>query len=261
MKEQLKKFAAKKFRRYPKTREIVELREELYSMMCDRYDDCIAAGMSEREGYRKACELMQNCKAAVREVEMGSSLGALRKKLTDILAFSAVYLLTLTCAYLILSLFVFDSFEKTWMITVAGAFVYLIYIACSLYGYARMFEFKQLTRIAFGGIFFSLLPVVYVLPSMLVSIFLGKSIWSWSWLSALVLGMIYLAADMVFFAESKLCFRLEFAGLGLVAATVVYLTASILWSIWSIAWIVFVIYLVIVAFAIYVAEKRANRLK
>lgn len=261
MKEQLKKYAAKKFRRYPKTKEIVELREELYSMMCDKYDDCIAGGMSEKESYRNACELMQDCKSAVREVEMGSSLGALRKKLTDILAFSAVYLLTLTCAYLILSLFVFESFEKTWLITVAGAFVYLIYIACSLYNYARMFRFNKLTRIAFGGIFFSLLPMLYVLPSMITSILLDRSVWDWSWLSVLVLSLLYLAADMTFFAESKLCFRLEFAGLGLVTATLIYLTASMRWGIWNIAWIVFVIYLVIVAFAIYMAEKRASRLK
>ena len=68
MKEQLRKYICKRFRRYPKTKEILELREELYSMMCDKFDDCVAQGGSEKESLRKACELMQDCKSAVREV-------------------------------------------------------------------------------------------------------------------------------------------------------------------------------------------------
>ncbi len=260
MKEALRKYACKKFKRYPKTKEILELREELYSMMCDKYDDCIAQGMSEKESFHKACELMQDCKAAVREVEVGSSLGALRKKLINLLAFSAVYILTLTCAYLILSLLVFESFAKSWLMMVVGAFVYLIYIALSLHSYSRMFEFRRLRRIAFGGIFASLVPMIYVLPGMISSMFFGQNIWGKSWLIIVFLGILYLAADISLFVESKLGFRLELAGLGLTITTLIYLSSSMLYGIWNIAWIVYVVYLVIVAFSIYFAEKRANRL-
>lgn len=261
MKEQLRKYICKRFRRYPKTKEILELREELYSMMCDKFDDCVAQGESEKESLRKACELMQDCKSAVREVELGSSLGALRKKLTDLLAFSAVFIMTLTCAYLFLSLCVFKTFEKTWILPVVGAFIYLIYIAVSLHGYAKMFEFRRLQRIAFGGIFASLLPMLYVLPGMVAGMFLGKSIWSFSWILVIVLGIIYLASDITFFVESKLGFRLELAGLGLAISTLVYLVLSMIYGVWNVAWLVYVVYLVIVAFAIYFAEKRSARLK
>ena len=48
MKDELKKYAWRKFRRYPKTKEITDLREELFSMMCDRFDDCVAAGADEK---------------------------------------------------------------------------------------------------------------------------------------------------------------------------------------------------------------------
>ena len=260
MKEALRKYACKKFKRYPKTKEILELREELYSMMCDKYDDCIAQGMNEKESFHKACELMQDCKAAVREVEVGSSLGALRKRLINLFAFSAVYLLTLTCAYLVLSLIVFESFKKSWLMIVVGAFIYLIYIAFSLHSYARMFEFKRLRRIAFGGVFASLVPMLFVLPSMLCSMFAEINVWGKSWLVVIVLGIFYLAADLSLFVESKLGFRLELAGLGLGITTLIYLGTSMLYGIWDVAWIVYVVYLVIAAFAIYFAEKRANRL-
>ena len=230
-------------------------------MMCDKFDDCVAQGYSQEESLKKACELMQDCKSAVREIEVGSSLGALRKRMTDLLAFSAVFLMTLTCAYLVLSICVFKTFEKTWMLPVVGAFAYLIYIATSLHSYAKMFEFRGLQRIAFGGIFLSLLPMLYVLPGMVAGIFLGKNIWPTSWLIVILLGIIYLAADITFFVESKLGFRLELAGLGLGIATLLYLALSMTYGIWNVAWLVYVVYLVIAAFTIYFVEKRASRLK
>ena len=39
----LRMYINSRFRFYPKTREILDVREELYSMMCDRYYDGLAA--------------------------------------------------------------------------------------------------------------------------------------------------------------------------------------------------------------------------
>lgn len=256
MKEQLKKYAWHKFRGYPKTREITELRDELYSMMCDRYDDCIASGMSERESAERARELMNDCKSAVREVELNSSMGGLRRKLIDLLALSAALMLTLTGVYLLLSLVVCRSFDKTWLLIVTGAFAYVVYVAVSLFRYARMFRFTKLTRIAFAGIFLSLVPLLYVLPGLIAGVVCGIGIWSWSWVVLPLLALVYLAADTAMFARTRRALTVELAADGFALATAVYLWLSVFHGKWNVAWLVYVLYLAAVAFVIYFAERR-----
>ena len=259
MKEELKKYAWRKFRRYPKTKEITELREELWSMMCDKFDDCVAAGADEKEAARQAKELMNDCTAAVRDVEVNSSMGALRRMLIGLLTFSAAFMLALTCVYLFLSLVTLKSFDKTWMLIVAGSFVYVVYVAVKLYNYSRSFGFNGATRVAFGGVFLSLVPLLYVLPSLAANVLFDTNIWGKSWLAAPLLAAVWLTADMVIFARGTKAFRWELAALGFLVTTVVFLTFSVFTGAWNVSWLVYVLYLVIVAFAIYFAELRKRR--
>lgn len=259
MKEELKKYAWRKFRRYPKTKEITDLREELFSMMCDRFDDCVAAGLDEKEAARQAKELMNDCTAAVRDAELGSSMGALRRTLVGLLTFSAAFMLALTCVYLFLSLVTLKSFDKTWMLIVAGSFVYILYVAVKLYNYARSFGFRGWTRVAFGGIFLALVPLLYVLPSLASGVLFGANIWGKSWLIVPLLAAIWLTADMMLFAHGTKAFWWEFAALGFLVTTVIFLAFSVFTGAWNVSWLVYVLYLVIVAFAIYFAELRKRR--
>ena len=89
---------------------------------------------------------MVDYKAAIKEVETGSSLSALRKNLISAATFSAFYFIALTFAFLFVSMFVLKSFEKTWLIAVGGAFMYLLYFSVIAYQYTRLFNFKTLTR-------------------------------------------------------------------------------------------------------------------
>ena len=41
MKKKLEKYINRKFLLYPKTRDILEVRDELYSIVLDRYNDCL----------------------------------------------------------------------------------------------------------------------------------------------------------------------------------------------------------------------------
>ncbi len=69
METKLRKYVNRKFLLYPKTNEIVEVREELYSIMLDKYNDCLDMGITQDECYKKAIEMMADYKEAIREVE------------------------------------------------------------------------------------------------------------------------------------------------------------------------------------------------
>ena len=73
MKKKLEKYINRKFLLYPKTRDILEVRDELYSIVLDRYNDCLELGMDEETSYKMAIEIMADYREALKEVEKGSS--------------------------------------------------------------------------------------------------------------------------------------------------------------------------------------------
>lgn len=258
MKQKLRKYVFRKFRGYPKTKEIVDLREELYAMMCDKYDDELAQGKSNEDAYREALTLMNGYRDAVREVETGSSRAALRKTLISSLTFSALYFLLLTFLYLFLSLVTFESFEKTWLIFVGGAFLYLIYFSCNMLWYASRFSLQMLKRISVAVLFFSLIPTVFVFPSLLCSVLYHKNIWFYSWIFVLVILFLWLLVDLLCFARKggQIACTIEWILAGLLFTTVLFLGISFRFSLWNVAWLSYVAYLCIVAAVFWVSENR-----
>ncbi len=189
MEQKLKKFIDKKFLLYPKTEKIIEVREELYSIMLDRYNDCLNMGFDKESSYNNAIEMAFDYKSAVREVETGSSLSALKKKLVNAMSFSSLYFFLLVGIYLLASLVFLKSFQNTWLILVGGIFIYLFYWAVNTYQYAKLFNFKVLNRFGIAFIFAGLIPILYVFPSLCLALIHQKYIWGWSWI--IVLGIIF----------------------------------------------------------------------
>ncbi|MEG1108178.1 MAG: hypothetical protein RSD32_01565 [Oscillospiraceae bacterium] len=261
MEQKLRRYIDRKFYIYPKTKEILELREELYSMMCDKYRDCKKSGLSKEKSYKKALTFMENYKKAIREVETGSSLGALKKKLVSSLLFSAVYFIALTCIYLYVSMFTVKSFETTWLIVVCGAFIYLIYFAASMLEYAKIFRMHILHRISLAALFLSFVPLIYVFPNLYLCIMKAQSLWSPTWLIVPVIAFLYVLTDLLVFGRKKrkLAWALELAAAGLVLTTAIYLFVSFIYNMWSIAWIAYVIYLGIVALGFYISEATKEK--
>lgn len=257
MEIKLRRYVDRKFRLYPKTVEILELQEELYSMMRDKYRDCQNSGMSKEASYKQALTFMKDYKLAIREVETGSSLGALRKKTIGSLAFSAFYFIAVVCAFLYLSMVTFKSFDNTWLIIVGGAFVYLVYLAANVLGYARMFRLRILLRCSLAFLFLTFVPLLYVFPSLVADELLGMPAWEHSWLLLPVLLFAYILTDLIAFwkTTSKKCRGFELALGGLVLATAIYLIVAYFYSLWNIAWIVYLVYLSIAALAFYISKK------
>ena len=257
MEMKLRAYINRKFFMYPKTKEIVELREELYSMMVDKYNDYQKSGFTKEESYKEALTLLEDYKSAIREVETGSSLGILKKKTASFLSFSAFYFITLTCIYLYVSMVALNSFRQTWLIVVGGAFVYLIYFAINMLTYAIMFDMSRLKRCFVAVLFLSAIPLLYVLPSLILSEIYRKTVWRYSWLVIPMIAFIYLLTDLIIFVKNKpkIIFNIHLLVIGFTLTTVVYLVLSYLGHLWNIAWIVYVAYLAIVALGFYLSEK------
>lgn len=260
MEKKLRKYINRKFRFYPKTDKILEVREELYSIMLDKYHDCLYLGMSEDVSYKKAIEMMEDYKNAIREVETGSSLSALRKRLIENAFICSIYFITLTFIYLFVSMVVLKTFEKTWLIMVGGSFAYLIYISISAYEYAKLFNFKKLERYGLALIYFNLVPLFYIFPSLYLSVVHSKNIWNHSWLIVIVILLLYIMTDYI--ANRKHISIIEriirLLLFGFILTTLLYLTISIYFHLWNIAWIIYIAYLAVVSITFYISEKQKS---
>lgn len=262
MEERLRKYVNRKFRMYPKTRDIVELREELYSMMCDKYEDCIKSGMSKDKSYRKALTFMEDYRLAIREVETGSALAALRKKFLGTIAFSVFYLVLLTGIYLYVSMVALKSFQNTWLIGVGGVFVFLIFIAGNIISYAKMFDMKGLLRGGVGFLFLCFMPLLYVFPSLLLDELYNISVWEYSWLLVPIVVLLWATTDIIIFGKStgKLFLIGEWLFAGFLLTSIIYLCISYFYGLWSVAWIIYLAYLAVVALAVFISKiKKAGK--
>jgi hypothetical protein len=261
MQNKLRKYINKKFRLYPKTKEILEVREELFSIISDKYNDCIQSGMDEECSFREAIEMMVDYKEAIREVETGSSLSALKRNVVSIAFFSTFYFVMLTAVYLFISMEVYDTFEHTWLITVGGAFVYLVYISMKAYQYAMLFNLNLLARYGIGLMYLSMIPIFYVFPSLYVSVMGYPSIWGQSWILVVFILLLYIMTDYFVYRKqiSGIQRGLHLIAAGLILTTIIFLVASLYFHLWSTAWILYVVYLAIVSLAFYVCEKNGKR--
>jgi hypothetical protein len=257
MKKKLEKYINRKFLLYPKTRDILEVRDELYSIVLDRYNDCLELGMDEETSYKMAIEIMADYREALKEVEKGSSLGALKRNLIGLIFFSSFYFITLTLIYLFVSMVILKTFEKTWLIAVGGAFIYLVYFSASTYGYAQLFNFKRLKRWGILLIYASLVPIFYVFPSLYLSVVYSKSIWRHSWITVLILALFYIVTDYLLNRRLISTFQrqVQLLTAGLILTTVSYLFISMLFDLWGVAWILYVVYLAVASLTFYLRGK------
>ncbi|MCQ4925555.1 hypothetical protein NE686_20840 [Tissierella carlieri] len=258
MEEKLKRYIDRKFLLYPKTKEILEVRDELYSIMLDKYNDCLNMGITQEESYKRATEMMVDYKEAIREVEKGSSLGALKKTLVNIGSFTTFYFIILTFIYFFVSVIILKSFNKTWLIVVGGSFIYLAYFSISLYEYAKLFSFKTLGRWGIAFIYISLIPLIYVFPSLYLFIVYSKNIWNRSWLIIIIIVFFYIITDYIVNRKhiSIVEKDIRLFASGFILTTFLYLFISMKFNIWSIAWVLYVLYLSLISTIFHIGRNK-----
>lgn len=263
MKEKLRVYINRKFVMYPKTNAILALKKELFSMMCDRYEDCMEKGMTKNASYREALTFMKGYRSAVREVQPGNSADAIRKKLVGSMIFMAFYFIVLTAVYLFFSMIVLKSYSTTWLIMVFGTCAFLVYFSANLINYARIFALPWLKRIAILALYLSLIPLLYVFPSLHFSVLSGINIWGSLWAVIPLILFALGVTDLAIFGRgmNRVLFWLELAGTGLLFVTFLYVLISLIFQAWGIAWILYVLYMAAAAMVAYVEVKKQDRVE
>ena len=193
-------------------------------------------------------------------MEKGSSLSALKRNLIGLIFFSSFYFITLTLIYLFVSMVVLKTFSKTWLIAVAGSFIYLVYLSASLYGYAQLFNFSKLARWGIGLIYFSLIPIFYIFPSMYLSVVRSRSIWHYSWINAVIIVFLYMITDYIVNRDGLSVFQRELyiLAVGLLLTTILYISISMWFKLWDVAWMLYVVYLALVSLAFFIRGKKGR---
>jgi len=246
-----------KFLLYPKTKEILELREELYSMMCDSYDDYRKSGLPPKECYNRSLEIMEDYRSAVKEVERGGTIEAMRR---NTVLLTLTYFLILTAVFFIVSLVVLDGFQYSWLIVVGGAYLYLFVLSISFFIYGKLFNVRSISRLSLFGLFISAVLLGYAFPSLYISVMGFTSIWSFSWLIIPVILFVYLLLDLLLFGRTgkRGLFWTELTFMSLVLTTAVYLIVSYFYDLWNVAWIVYIVLLAVLSVVFLIATNRKN---
>lgn len=263
MERKLKRYLKKKFLFYPKTEDIIEIHDELYSIMLDKYSDCLKMGFTPKEAYARAIAMTADHKEAIKAVQNDSFRDVLKPGLRGIGTFTGLYFTILTIAYFLASVLIFKSYQKTWLIVVIGFFIYLTYLSVSLYRYAKLFNYKTLGRWGMAFIFFSLIPLLYVSPSLYISVVHSKNIWGRSWLIVFLIVLFYLVTDYganrrsISDVEKKLLISVA----GFVLTTFVYLFLSIKLNVWNVAWILYLCYLYAIFIMLRISGRKVKRQK
>ncbi len=242
--EKIKKAVEKRFSYYPKTKEVLDLKEELLSIMLDKYND-LEEG-NEIQKYKECMAIMlSSYKQVLHDLEVESSRKILKDKLLGFSIFGTSYFLTVVLIYVIISQFIIKSFLKTYFIVLAPSILFTVIIAVFMFRYCKKMKYEVMTRISMGLCFLSVAIVLYTIPCFYLSIYQDINRWYSNWLIFLIMGSIYLVVDSIIYPSKKPLIRLIRNCLNLLAIfTTIYLTISLLFGYWHVTWLIFIICIV-----------------
>lgn len=240
----IKRTVEKKFSYYPETEDIIDLKEELLSIMLDKYNDL--EDMTEKQKYNECLSLMMSSyKEVLHDLEIKSSRTVLKDKLLKFTLFSFSYFMIFVAAFLIIGHLFFESYKQATMIIIAPSILYLTFSAYYFWLYCKKMKFEVLKKICLGLIFFSLIAVVYVIPNLFLTFYTNFSFWHPSWLVILVIAYLYLVFDRLCYPISKPLFRLLNNCLNILfLGTIFFLALSLYIGHWHITWLVYVVCLI-----------------
>lgn len=243
--ERIKKAVDKRFSYYPKTKEVLDLKEELLSIMIDKYND-LETG-TENQKYKECIAIMlSSYKQVLHDLEVESSRKILTDKILGFSIFSTIYFLVIVLVYILVSQFIVESFLSTYFIVLAPTILFLLIISSFIFKYCQKMKHEVMTRVSLGLIFLSLAISLYTIPCFFFVIYKDVNLWHPLWLVFLVVGSIYVVVDSIVYPSKKPLIRLIRICLNTLAIfTTLYLVISILFGYWHVTWLIFVACIVI----------------
>lgn len=241
--QKLKNAVEKRFSYYPKTKEVLDLKEELLSIMLDKYNDLTIG--TEIQKYNECMAIMlSSYKQVLHDLEVESSRKILKDKLMGFTLFSTIYFLLAVLIYVIISQFIIKSFLKTYFIVLAPSIVFTLLVTIFMFKYCKKMKYEVMTRVSMGLCFLALAVILYTIPCFYLSIYHDIHLWHPTWLVFLAVGSIYLIVDSVVYPNKKPIGRLIRNCLILLAIfTTIYLSVSILFGYWHVTWLIFLAFI------------------
>ena len=243
--ERIKKAVDKRFSYYPKTKEVLDLKEELLSIMIDKYND-LETG-TENQKYRECIAIMlSSYKQVLHDLEVESSRKILTDKILGFSIFSTLYFLVIVLVYILVSKYIVESFSNTYFIVLAPSILFSLIISSFIFKYCQKMRYKVMMRVSLGLIFLSIAICLYTIPCFFFMIYKGINLWHPLWLVILAVGSIYVVVDTIVYPSKKPLIRLIRICLNTLSIfTTVYLVVSILFGYWYVTWLIFVACIII----------------
>ncbi len=234
----------RKFSYYPKTKEVLDLKEELISIMIDKYNDL--DGMNEKQKYKECMDVMMSSyKEVLHDLEVQSSNSILKTKILSFSFISTIYFVLAVLIYILVDKLLIHNLSKSSVVIISFVLVYPLLLTIFLERYSKKMNFKVLQRIWYGLSFFTLATLLYVLPNIILSVLFNINKWHPTWLIILTVGYIYLLCDKIKYPHKTPKKRLVRNCLNLGALfTVIYLIFSILTGLWQLSWLIYLLLII-----------------
>lgn len=162
--KRFRSFIDREFAGYPESKQLSDLKEELVSVLMDKYNDGLENGMNELDSYSKAIESMSDLRAQYKD-EMDAlhfTKDEVVAKTINTFIVSILYFLGLTIVFLVLQLTIGKKGEPAWLVWPLGAMIYVVSLFVMLNQNGKLSKSKLLKRGSIYGIGMSLATLLYM---------------------------------------------------------------------------------------------------
>lgn len=235
------KIVNRKFAPYPKTKEVLDLKEEMLSIMIDKYND-LDDTLTEKQKVLSCLEVMGAYKVILSNLETMAVRKLMKTKLIDYSIFTSIYFFVTIMIYLIYSLLIQRNFINTYVIVVGMGIVYLYISSIFFYFYFKKMMFEKMQRASLSFIYSSAIAFLYVLPNLYLSLFHKINIWHPSWIVCIVIGNLYAIHD-AFKYQKQMTKPIRILRRGIntfLLTTIIYLLISLEFKCWNVSWLIYV---------------------
>ena len=162
--KRFRSFIDREFAGYPESKQLSDLKEELVSVLMDKYNDGLENGMNELDSYSKAIESMSDLRAQYKD-EMDAlhfTKDEVVAKTINTFIVSILYFLGLTIVFLALQFTIGKKGEPAWLVWPLGAMIYVVSLFVMLNQNGKLSKSKLLKRGSIYGIGMALATLLYM---------------------------------------------------------------------------------------------------
>lgn len=240
------------FSSYKKNNKIMEFKEELLGSLMDRYNEFKEEGLSDEESYDKSLIILDGIKDTIATLEEEYREDIPKKNNTSrYLLASAAYWIIIVLAFFALT---FTDLSKTWLVFIAGALLYGIFVSLILFSISKKKGMNILSRTNIFSTIMCIITAVYLIWSIL------SDKWVYSWIIFIVGLLIWYIIDIIVKIKNTKGYKLKVYDVIIVTVLItliIYFLISFIYTAWYKSWIIFIImsFFIIIELMIFIRKK------